>query len=105
MMELPHPLRLPQKISNQNQKMMLPHIMELLKAIRLPHKIRLAKKMLQGETSSIDKAPSQVEAVFLYSGFFIRTITLLSVLPMLYTTIYNYYVVVLQKESASHDSF
>ena len=85
--------------------MMLPHIMELLKTMWLPHKIRLAKNMLQDETSSIDKASSQVEAVFLHSAFFIRTIPLESVSPMLYTTIQNYYLVVLQKESASHDSF
>ena len=43
--------------------MMMPHIMELLKTVRLSHKITLAKNMLQDETSSIDKASSHDEAM------------------------------------------
>ena len=68
-------MRLPHKISPYHQKMMMPHIMELLKTVRLSHKMRLAKKMLQDETSSIDKASShdeaasQDEAVVLHSTF------------------------------------
>ena len=37
--------------------------MELLKTVRLSHKITLAKNMLQDETSSIDKAFSHDEAM------------------------------------------
>ena len=62
MVELPYTMRLSQKMRLYHPKMMMPHIMELLSTMRLPHTIRVAKKMLQDETSSIDKASSNDEA-------------------------------------------
>ena len=62
-------------MSIYHQKMMMPYIMEMFKTVRLSHKMRLAKNMLQDETSSIDKASShdeaasQDEAVVLHSTF------------------------------------